>query len=136
MPRRTESLARFDIVVGENIRARRTLLGISQTVLADTIGVSFQQVQKYEKGTNTVSSSRLQAIAVALAMPASSFFERVPPFVLAPPNSSIGNAPELLEFLLSPEGITLNRAFTDIADPRVRNCVVSLVRAIAEQGEE
>ena len=56
MPRRTETLARFDIVVGENIRARRTLLGISQTVLADTIGVPFQQIQKYEKGINTVDS--------------------------------------------------------------------------------
>jgi transcriptional regulator with XRE-family HTH domain len=72
------SATAVDIHIGQKIRARRILLGLSQTELADTAGISFQQVQKYEKGTNRVGASRLQQFSEALGVPPSYFFEGAP----------------------------------------------------------
>ena len=136
MRRRVEALERVDIEVGQKIRARRKIVGMSQSVLADALGLSFQQIQKYEKGTNTASASRLQEFARALGVPVSSFFEGMTSFAPMKPILTPGEDPDLLKFVASPEGIALNRAFDDIADRRVRKSVVSLVRKIAKQAEE
>ncbi len=106
---------------------------MSQTTLAEGLGVTFQQVQKYEKGTNRVGSSRLQAIANILAVPVAWFFEDGP---VSPPTSQgpeSGAGSEITEFLNSVEGLSLNRAFVAIQDDKVRRKVVDLVKTLARE---
>jgi transcriptional regulator with XRE-family HTH domain len=118
----------IDVEVGARIRARRLLLGMSQSSLADGLGITFQQVQKYEKGGNRVGSSRLQAIADILGVPAAFFFEQYGG-VSPSPNSDDG----LVGFLSSQDGLELNRAFRSIADPRVRRTFVALVKSLVTE---
>lgn len=101
--------------------------------LAEGIGVTFQQVQKYEKGTNRVSPSRLQAIAHILGSPAACFFEEGPGASRSPQRPAMGSSELVAEFLDSTEGIALNRAFVKIQDPTVRRRFVELVRQLAEE---
>lgn len=133
--RRTEALEQLDVVVGEKIRARREHLGMSQTALAHTLGVSFPMIGKYERGKTTVNSTRLQAIATALDTTAASFFENMPPH--STPTTSLlkEEDAELVKLITSPEVEALNRAFGKIADPRIRKRIVSMVRAIAQMDE-
>ena len=128
----------IDIHVGSRIRLRRNMLGMSQEKLGENLGITFQQIQKYEKGTNRVGASRLQAIASILSVPVAFFFEDAP-------GRENGNASGLAEdnsttyvvdFLNSAEGLQLNRAFVRIADAKVRRKVVDLVKALAAEGEE
>lgn len=119
----------IDINVGARIRLRRNLLGFSQSRLAECLGVTFQQVQKYEKGINRVGASRLQAIATVFDVPVSFFFEDS-----ASPGDdgkSVGNG--FTQFLETPEAIALNTAFAEIQDRDVRRKVLSLVKSIASQ---
>lgn len=112
---------------------RRVWMNMPQAALAEAIGVTFQQVQKYEKGTNRVGASRLQQIADALEVPASYFFEDMPgerKVSGAKPNLH----PEVMEFVSSDTGIALIRAFTRIRDEKVRTRMISLVKALAEEG--
>jgi len=118
----------IDVEVGARVRARRLLLGMSQSSLADGLGITFQQVQKYEKGGNRVGSSRLQAIANILGVPVAFFFEQCGGMSPSP-NSDDG----LVGFLSSQEGLELNRAFGSIADPRVRRTFVALVKSLATE---
>ncbi len=123
----------IDVHVGSRIRLQRTLKGMSQTTLAEGLGVTFQQVQKYEKGTNRVGSSRLQAIANILAVPVAWFFEDGP---VSPPTSQgpeSGAGREITEFLSSLEGLSLNRAFVAIQDDKIRRKVVDLVKTLARE---
>lgn len=117
----------IDVHVGSRIRLRRTMLGMSQEKLGDGLGLTFQQVQKYEKGTNRVGASRLQHIAELLNVPIPFFFDGGPGAI--PDNSDIG--PNILtEFMKSREGIALAAAFSAIEDKRVRQTVLSLIRSL------
>lgn len=107
---------------------------MSQTTLADALGITFQQVQKYEKGTNRVGASRLQHIASFLSVPIAYFFEGMP---ASAENDQTGGAQAVPEanlvttFLGTPEGLALNRAFTKIADPILRKKIIALVKSVA-----
>lgn len=125
----------IDIHVGSRVRLRRMMLGMSQEKLGESLGITFQQIQKYEKGTNRIGASRLQHIATILKVPVSFFFEDAPGapaeaggFAEAQPTSYV------VDFLSSSEGLSLNKAFVRIEDPKVRRKIVDLVRVLA--GEE
>ncbi len=109
------------------------LLGMSQEKLGEALGVTFQQVQKYEKGMNRIGASRLQDIAKILDAPPSFFFEDAPSAGGASQSGfSEGNsAGFVVEFLSTVEGLQLNKAFASITDPKVRKRIVDLVVAIA-----
>ena len=124
----------IDVFVGSRVRLRRLMVGMSQEALADRLGVTFQQVQKYEKGSNRISASRLQQIAKMLDVPVSFFFDGAP----------TGDMPELgfadsaattyiSEFLATSEGVQLTKAFTRIKSGRVRRRIIDLVEALAEE---
>jgi transcriptional regulator with XRE-family HTH domain len=127
----------IDIHVGSRVRLRRTMLGMSQEKLGEALGITFQQIQKYEKGTNRVGASRLQAISNILNVPVSFFFEDAPgdntsaQSGMAEANSSN----YVVDFLSSSEGLQLNRAFVKISDPKVRRKLVDLVKALAAEAE-
>ncbi|MBO6813925.1 MAG: helix-turn-helix transcriptional regulator [Rhizobiaceae bacterium] len=126
----------IDVHVGSRVRLRRTMIGLSQEKLGDSLGITFQQVQKYEKGTNRIGASRLQQISAILQTPISFFFEGAPGSPKeAVPGLSEGEDPAyVVDFLSSNEGIALNRAFVKISDPQVRKKIVELVRALASDG--
>jgi transcriptional regulator with XRE-family HTH domain len=118
-----------DAYVGGRVRKRRQMLNMSQGKLADAIGLTFQQVQKYEKGTNRMGPSRLQQVANVLQVPVTFFFEGVPG-----KSKAKGNAPSMnyvSEFLASPDGLALAKAFMQIDDAKLRHSIVSVVNAIA-----
>lgn len=123
----------IDSYVGARIRMRRQQLGMSQERLADQIGVTFQQVQKYEKGINRIGASRLQRIADVLRASPSFFFEQEDsePLTLKGLDLSVSADP-VAEFLQSKEGLALNRAFLKITDRNVRETVIALVKAMAQ----
>lgn len=126
----------IDIHVGSRIRLRRTMLGMSQEKLGESLGITFQQIQKYEKGTNRVGASRLQNISAILNVPVS-FFEDAPGDQ-AGGTSGMAEASSsnyVVDFLSSAEGLQLNRAFVKIADPKVRRRLVDLVKALAAEGD-
>jgi transcriptional regulator with XRE-family HTH domain len=125
-----------DTHVGSRVRLRRMMLGMSQEKLGERLGITFQQIQKYEKGTNRVGASRLQHIASVLQVPVSFFFEDAP----GQPEGAEGFADSgsrtyLTEFLSTPDGLQLNRAFARIADAKLRRRIVDLVRAVAGETE-
>ncbi len=126
----------IDIHVGSRIRLRRMMLGMSQEKLGDALGITFQQIQKYEKGTNRVGASRLQHISTILKVPVAYFFEDAP----GTPEEAAGFAEQprsyVVDFLSSSEGLALNRAFVRIEDPKVRRKVVDLVQALAGDAPE
>ncbi|MBY5411670.1 helix-turn-helix transcriptional regulator [Rhizobium leguminosarum] len=122
----------IDSYVGARIRMRRQLLGMSQERLGEQIGVTFQQVQKYEKGINRIGASRLQRIAEVLQTSPSFFFEQEnsEPLTLQGLDLS-ANMDPVAEFLRTKEGLVLNRAFLKIADSNIRETVIALVKAMA-----
>ena len=118
----------IDQHVGARIRMLRMVRGVSQTDLGNAVGVSFQQIQKYENGTNRVGASRLHQIADALAVTPESFFEEET-------KGGVRGAKDLAiidDFIWSRDGIALSRAFTMITDAKMRRCIVSLVEELAE----
>ena len=128
----------IDIHVGSRIRLRRTMLGMSQEKLGESLGITFQQIQKYEKGTNRVGASRLQAISTILNVPVSFFFEDAPDGNPANTPSGMAEASSsnyVVDFLSSSEGLQLNRSFVKITDPKVRRKLVDLVKALAAEAE-
>jgi len=125
----------IDVHVGARMRMRRLMLELSQTQLADALGVSFQQVQKYEKGSNRVSASRLQALSRLLRVPISFFFDGLPQTNSKELRKSKPNLPipaDISEFLASSDGISLVRAFVQIKGSRVRRSIVDLVETIVD----
>jgi transcriptional regulator with XRE-family HTH domain len=119
----------IDTHVGSRVRMRRMMLGMSQAKLADAIGLTFQQVQKYEKGTNRMGSSRLQQIANILQVPVTFFFEYVP----GQPKLD-GSAPSpayVTDFLATSDGLALTKAFMQIKDAKLRRSIVNMVEEIA-----
>jgi len=126
----------IDTYVGSRVRMRRQLLGLSQERLADQIGVTFQQVQKYEKGLNRIGASRLQRIAEVLSTSPSFFFQQNDSEALPPAILDVGaTADPVAEFLHSKEGLALNRAFLKINDTQLREKIVALVKAMAQAQE-
>lgn len=119
----------IDVLVGSRLRMRRLMLGFSQEKLADGLGITFQQVQKYEKGTNRVGASRLMAISSILGVAPAYFFQDDDSPL--PQGAAIGEPNEIASFIKSSEGIALNRAFVKIKDPGVRKKVVALAKSLA-----
>ena len=123
----------IDKHVGSRVRMRRMMLSMSQEKLGDALGLTFQQVQKYEKGTNRIGASRLQQISNILQVPVAFFFEGAPEppgmraagFKDAPPANYVS------DFLATSDGLALTKAFMRIADPKLRRRIVDLVEQIA-----
>ena len=109
---------------------RRKMLGLSQERLGQKLGITFQQIQKYEKGTNRIGASRLKAISEALEVPIAYFF----PDAAAPPTAGLQEegVAFMMEFMSSGEGLDLGRAFARIRNSKVRRKVIELVRALAD----
>jgi transcriptional regulator with XRE-family HTH domain len=123
-----------DKFVGSRIRMRRLMLSMSQEKLGDALGLTFQQVQKYEKGTNRVGASRLQHISQILQVPVAFFFEGAPD--IGSNGAGIKAAPStafVTDFLAMREGLALIRAFMGVRRQSVRRRIVDLVEAIAAQ---
>jgi transcriptional regulator with XRE-family HTH domain len=120
--------------VGARVRMRRMMLSMSQEKLGDALGLTFQQVQKYEKGANRIGASRLQAIAHILQVPVSFFFEGAPPVAGHLPGG-MAEAPSpayISDFLATSDGLSLTKAFMRIKDAKLRRRIVDLVEQIAE----
>ena len=123
----------IDKHVGSRVRMRRMMLGMSQEKLGDALDLTFQQVQKYEKGANRIGASRLQQIAHILQVPVSFFFEGAPSAPGAH-HDGLSEAPSpayVSDFLATSEGLALTRAFTRITDAKLRRSIVDLVEQIA-----
>src|ERR1700726_1544396 len=117
----------IDRHVGSRVRMRRLMLGMSQEKLGDGLGLTFQQVQKYEKGANRIGASRLQHISDILHAPVAFFFEG-PPTPLQQ-HGRLQEAPSpayVSDFLATSDGLALTKAFTRIKEPTVRRCIVML----------
>jgi transcriptional regulator with XRE-family HTH domain len=133
----------IDTHVGGRVRLRRMLLGMSQEKLGESLGLTFQQVQKYEKGVNRIGASRLFDLAQVLGVPVQFFYDEVGSASLdggaahAQANAhGFAERPAetyVVDFLGSREGLELNKAFVRIADPKVRRSVIELVRSLAGQ---
>src|SRR6266480_200428 len=121
----------IDKHVGSRVRMRRMMLAMSQTKLGDGLDLTFQQVQKYEKGTNRIGASRLQQISHILQVPVAFFFEGAPSVPGAP--KAKGSAPSLdyvTDFLTTRDGLALIKAFTQIKNAKVKRQIVDLVEEI------
>lgn len=127
-----------DVHVGGRIRLRRMVLGMSQEKLGDSLGLTFQQIQKYEKGTNRVSASRLLSIGEILGVPVSFFYEGLDEALV--PATGMAEADPVayvMDFVNSPEGLQLNMAFNKIKNPETRKRIVDLVKTlVAAEGPE
>lgn len=127
----------IDAHVGGRVRLRRMLLGMSQEKLAEKLGLTFQQVQKYEKGVNRIGASRLFELAQLLGVGVDFFYEDAPALeggvAVGSGFADQGGENYIVDFLNSREGLELNRAFTRIADPKVRRSVIDLVKSIANE---
>ncbi len=124
----------IDKHVGSRVRMRRKMLNMSQEKLGDALGLTFQQVQKYEKGTNRIGASRLQAIANILQVPVSFFFEGAPH--VAGQSVGLGNAPSpqyVTDFLATSDGLSLTKSFMKIQSSQLRRRIVDLVEQIADE---
>ena len=124
-----------DTSVGKRIRLRRTTLGLSQEKLAEALGLTFQQVQKYEKGANRVGASRLFDLARVLQVPVEYFFEDLPPHPSADPPGQEVAAEIPASDDMKRETLDLVQAYSTIRSPMVRRRVVDLARALAESAQ-
>ena len=128
----------IDAQVGNRVRLRRMLIGMSQERLGELLGLTFQQVQKYEKGVNRIGAGRLFEVSKILGVPIDYFYEGV--------NGQMSGAiaaaasgtesPPIMEFVSSGEGLQLSLAFMRIKDPKVRKRVLDLVKSLVEEGEK
>ena len=123
------NLKPVDVHVGARVRSRRMQLGMSQTDLANKLGLTFQQVQKYEKGVNRIGASRLYRIASILDVPPQYFFED--PLATVPVNGGHMATSEFIEFCASRDGLVLMEAFVRIKDKATRHKIAKLVEGLA-----
>ena len=122
----------IDKHVGSRVRMRRMMLSMSQEKLGDALGLTFQQVQKYEKGTNRIGASRLQQISNILQVPVAFFFEGAPELAGGRPIGKDAPSPTYVaDFLATSDGLALTKAFMRIGDPKLRRRIVDLVQQIA-----
>lgn len=138
MPKR--SMNPIDAHVGARVRLRRMLVGMSQERLGELLGVTFQQVQKYEKGANRIGASRLYEVSRILEVPVQFFFDDLPedgdrPVARPHGFSDSAGEPFVMDFVSSSEGLALNRAYFSIQDGKVRRSLLDLVRNLAGAGE-
>lgn len=124
-----------DVHVGARVKQRRLLRGLSQEQLGTSLGLTFQQVQKYEKGTNRISSSRLWEIASILGVPISFFYDGLKE---KSSGAGFGEQPQdpFVSAASSTEGLKLNRYFTQIMDQQVRHKVLELVKTLAKASQK
>jgi transcriptional regulator with XRE-family HTH domain len=121
-----------DKYVGSRVRMRRIMLGMSQEKLGDALGLTFQQIQKYEKGTNRVGASRIKQISEILHVPVSFLFDGGPAGTAGADGFGEEASPAYIsDFLATSEGLALTRAFTSITDAKLRRSIVDLVEQIA-----
>lgn len=121
-----------DIHVGGRLRMRRMLVGMSQEKLGESLGLTFQQVQKYEKGTNRIGASRLYKISQILSVPVNFFFENIPNEEEAIGFSENNSENFAYDFMNSAEGFQLGQAFSSIKDVRIRRRIIDLVRSLSD----
>jgi transcriptional regulator with XRE-family HTH domain len=126
----------IDAQVGNRVRIRRMLIGMSQEKLGDLLGLTFQQVQKYEKGVNRIGAGRLYEVARILGVPIDFFYEGVAAGQQGSGFAESESAPPVMEFVSSGEGLQLSLAFMKIKDPKVRKRVLDLVKSLAEEEAE
>src|ERR1700759_1105785 len=124
-----------DIQVGNRVRIRRMLIGMSQERLGDLLGLTFQQVQKYEKGVNRIGAGRLYEVSRILGVPIDFFYEGVGE-QLAGRVFAEEASPPVMEFVASGEGLQLSLAFMKIKDAKVRKQVLDLVKSLAEEEQK
>jgi transcriptional regulator with XRE-family HTH domain len=123
----------IDKHVGSRVRMRRMMVGMSQEKLGDALGLTFQQVQKYEKGTNRIGASRLQQISNILQVPVAFFFEGAPSLP-GGMEDILDGAPSpayVSDFLATSDGLALTKSFMRIKDQKLRRRIVDLVEQIA-----
>jgi len=125
----------IDGQVGNRVRLRRMLVGMSQERLGEHLGLTFQQVQKYEKGVNRIGAGRLFQVAQILGVPISYFYEGVIEQSAESMRKGDATTPPVMEFLSSGEGLQLTLAFMRIKDSKVRKRVIDLVKSLAEETE-
>ena len=128
---------RIDVHVGSRLRTRRIVVGMSQEKLGDQLGLTFQQVQKYEKGLNRIGASRLYAISRILGTSIQYFFEDLPSDIAEGGDPSTqpvsSEESQMTRFVNSPEGVQLNLAFSRIQDSATRRRLTELVRTLAAE---
>jgi transcriptional regulator with XRE-family HTH domain len=128
----------IDEHVGNRVRMRRLMLDLSQMQLADGLGLTFQQVQKYEKGNNRISASRLHQLSHILRVPVPFFFEGTSGELHLPERPEGGStiASDVGAFLATSDGVVLVKAFTQIENPKIRRAIVALVEQIVAEPAE
>jgi len=119
-----------DAHVGSRIRLRRQLIKMTQQKLAEQLGITFQQVQKYERGSNRVSASRLYLLSIVLDVPVSFFFEGIDGAV--PGDEPRQASKAIMELISSRDGVKLAEAYNSISDSAVRRRILMLVRSLSE----
>lgn len=127
-----------DVHVGARVKLRRMTLGMSQERLGMSLGLTFQQVQKYEKGANRIGASRLYAIASILQAPVQYFFDEMPPEIdeRAPDDTAAEPGVRISDFISTAEGLAINRAFHKITDPATRRHLAELIRSVADEHDD
>ncbi len=128
-PGRGEGPHPVDRHVGVRIRMRRKEIGVSQERLAESLGITFQQVQKYERGANRVSASKLWEIAIALRTPVAYFYDG-----LGDREADAAQRNMSQEFMLTSEGLELMASFPRISEPAIRRKIIELVSVVADEG--
>jgi len=137
-PVKKKSPNTIDKFVGSRVRMRRTMLGLNQTRLAEPLGVTYQQVQKYESGTSRIGAGRLQHIAQILQVSVSYFFEGAPSVSnKAQDKNSTGHLPDYAaKFIETSEGLAIAKSFMLIGDAGLRHCVVKILESMAHDAEK
>jgi transcriptional regulator with XRE-family HTH domain len=123
-----------DTHVGKRVRMRRMMLGMSQEMLGDALDLTFQQVQKYEKGTNRISASRLQHMSQILQVPVTFFFEGAPHARVH--HHDAPSLEYISDYLATSDGLNLTKAFMQIPDAKLRRAIVNLVEQIADSEDQ
>lgn len=123
----------IDVHVGGRVRLRRMIMGMSQDALGKALGLTFQQIQKYEKGANRIGAGRLKQLSELLEVPVQFFYDDYDDIIGAPARGFAEDPEqdEFMEFVRSPEGVKLCRYYAQISDPEVRKRVLELVRSIS-----
>jgi transcriptional regulator with XRE-family HTH domain len=130
MPR--DGMHPTDTHVGKRLRMRRLMLGLSQTKIADALGLTFQQVQKYEKGANRIGASRLRHLSQILQVPEEFFFEEAPHEPGQHHAQTGAPSPRYVsDYLATSDGLQLTKAFMQIPNAKLRRSIVNLVEQIA-----